>query len=278
MVHFNQKLTRVGWHRPQLDEFPPLALPFYPRSTGHFLVSEFYNEEVPAGVKNFVQLFWLTAGEMIFVYDGVEYRRSAGDVCYRLPGEPHIHRVVSSSADYYWIAVDGPGAADFINSYGFPRTGWHAGSCPGDLFVEFGERMREMTPFCWRRMCSIFTEILCRAGTPEDEVQGDATLFQSAVSLCRKNFRNPQFNVNLLADQLGVNRSTINRRFASYMGIPAGKYIEHLRVQYAVSLLQSTNLTLPEIAESCGLYDASYLCRVIKKHSNTTPGKLRSRR
>jgi AraC-like DNA-binding protein len=269
---------RDGWHRPQLDEFQPLALPFYPRSTGHFQLVSPYCEEVPAGVKNLVQLVWLVSGEMIFVYDGAERRLAAGDVCYRLPGESHVHRIISAEAEYYWIAVDGKGAADFINSYGFDRSGWHAGSCPAELFSEFVDCMREMTPFCWRRMCSIFTEILCRAGTPDDDIYDGVPLFQNAVSLCRKNFKSCVFNVNQLADKLGVNRSTINRKFSQNMGIPAGKYIEQLRIQYAISLLQSTNLSLQEIADSCGLYDASYLCLVIKKHSNSTPGQLRNRR
>ena len=278
MVHKVQKNSRDGWHRPQLDEFPPLALPFYPRSTGHFQIVSPYREEVPAGVKNFVQLFWLVSGEMIFVYDGVERRLTAGSVCYRLPGEPHSHRVISAEAEYYWVAIDGPGAADFIKSYGFDRAGWYAGSCPEGLFAEFADCLREMTPFCWRRMCSIFTELLCRAGTPDDDIHNGVPLFQSAVSLCRKNFKSGSFNVNQLADKLGVNRSTVNRKFTQSMGMPAGKYIEQLRIQYAISLLQSTNLSLQEISDACGLYDASYLCRVIKKHSNTTPGKLRSRR
>lgn len=274
-MQMKPKIIREGWHRPQLEEYPQLPLPFYPRSTGHFRVTSPCRESVPAGAKNFVQLFWLVSGEMIFVYDGVERALSAGDVCYRLPGEAHLHWTVSAEAEYYWVAVDGPGAANFIDSYGFDRSGWHAGSCPEGLFVEFGECLREMTPYCWRRMCSIFTEMLCRAGTPDDDILGGVPLFQNAVSLCRKNFKSSDFNVNLLADRLGVNRSTINRKFSQCMGVPAGKYIEQLRIQYAISLLQSTNLSLQEIADACGLYDASYLCRVIKKHSNTTCGNIR---
>ena len=38
---------------------PDVALPFYPRSAGHFLLQAPWVENVPAGEKDFVQLFWL---------------------------------------------------------------------------------------------------------------------------------------------------------------------------------------------------------------------------
>lgn len=272
----SKKTIRNGWHRPQLNEFPPIGLPFYPRSSGHFILSYPCEECVPAGVKPFVQIFWMISGEMQFFFNGKAYSLKAGDVCYRLPCEEHHQKLLSPSAEYRWLTFDGNNAADFINSYNFPQTGWHAGKCPEELFIEYEDRMRELTPYCWRKLCSIVTEVLCRAGSESDLSNDTLPIFRRAVSLCRQNFSDVDFNVNKLAQMLKVNRSTVNRYFIRNMGISAGKYLEQLKIQHAVSLLQSSSATLSEIAELSGLRDASYLCRIIKKHYGNTPAKLRS--
>lgn len=275
MVQKRPMHIRSSWCRPQVDELPQLSLPFYPRSVGHFAVAGTYSEEVPAGVKPFVQLYWVISGELEFEFDGTRYKLGAGGVCYRLPGEPHIHRLLSGKAEYRWLTFDGKGAQEFIESFGFPRTGWHGGQCPDELFIEYEDRLHEMTPHCLRRMCSIITEVICRAGTAEENEDASLTLFRRAVAICRKNFQTADFNVNQLAKILQINRSTVNRHFIRHMGISAGKYLEQLKIQYASTQLQSTSKTLSEIAEMSGLHDAAYLCRIIKKHYGTTPSKLR---
>ena len=268
-------LKKSGWHRPQLNELPPVNLPFYPRSIGHFMVDFHHKETIPAGEKPFVQLFWIVSGEMEFVFDGVPHLLKAGDVCYRLPDEPHIQRVLSNHAEYRWLAFDGGMSREFIEAYGFPRTGWHGGECPAELFIEYEERMREMTPGCWLKMCSIITEVLSRSGNNGSDSGNAISVFRRAAAICRKNFTSPDFDVNTLSALLCVNRSTVNRHFMRHMGISAGQYISQLKIQYAVSLLQSTTLTLSEISSIAGFYDAAYLCRVIKKHYGSTPEKLR---
>ena len=269
------KTKKTGWHRPQLNELPPVKLPFYPRSVGHFMVDYHTEENIPAGQKPFVQLFWLISGEMEFIFDGVPFLLKGGEVCYRLPGEPHIQKVISHRAEYRWLAFDGGMSREFIESYGFPRTGWYAGECPVELFTEYEERMREMTPGCWLRMCSIITEVLSRAGNSGTGRDSILTTFRRAVAVCRNNFTSRDFDVNALSASIGINRSTINRHFIRHMGISAGQYISQLKLQYAVSLLQSTLLGLAEIAALSGFYDAPYLCRIIKKHYGISPDKLR---
>ena len=269
------KTFKSGWHRPQLDELPPVKLPFYPRSVGHFAVEYPYRENIPENSKPFVQLFWFISGEMEFIFDGTPYRLRQGDVCYRLPGEAHVQQVVSRNAEYRWLTFDGGMSKEFIESYGFSRTGWHAGSCPSELFIEYEERMREMTPSCWKRMCSIIAEIISRAGDTAHETENLLSTYRRAVAVCRENFASSEFDVNKLASLLGVNRTTVTRHFMRNMGISAGTYITQLKIQHAVWLLQSTSLSLSEISEQAGFYDAAYLCRVIRKHYGTTPDKLR---
>ena len=265
-----------GTHRVPLLELPKMPLPFYPRSGGHFQVYAGYREDVPAQVKYFVQLFWFIRGEADFLLDGAFRRLKAGDVCFHLPGEPHCHRIVSPYAEYRWIAFDGQKAAKFLLDYGYSSIGWHAGECPENLFREYNERLREMTPYSFRRMCAIIAEILACAGRGGPEEQKNQTLFRRAVNLCMEKFCDREFNVNTLADLLGVDRTTLGRHFQRSMGRSPWNYLESLRIQRAVSLLQSGHASLREIAELSGFRDANYLCRVIRKNCGVPPGKMRN--
>ncbi|MEI3000392.1 MAG: hypothetical protein V8T86_05745 [Victivallis sp.] len=59
----NEESEILVVHRPNPQQLPNVALPFYPRSVGHFKIRGREREFVPAGEKPFVQLFWTVRGE-----------------------------------------------------------------------------------------------------------------------------------------------------------------------------------------------------------------------
>ena len=77
------------YFRPELNSFPPIQLPVYPRSTGLFTPLPGNLEIVKAGEKNFVQVFWVTAGRMKMNFNGRIEFLYPGYVVYSLPQEPY---------------------------------------------------------------------------------------------------------------------------------------------------------------------------------------------
>ena len=59
-----------GCYRPELDRFPKIDLPVYPRSSGHFRKPADFQEKIPPGKKNFVQIFWGIEGEGLIEING----------------------------------------------------------------------------------------------------------------------------------------------------------------------------------------------------------------
>ena len=49
----------------------------------------------------------------------------------------------------------------------------------------------------------------------------------------------------------------------------------NLRIEAAIKLLSSTDLSIADIAYQTGFGSATYMTRVFKKKLNTTPGKYR---
>jgi len=262
-------------YRPDLKGFPNIALPFYPRSTGHF--QRVLDEEfVPAGMKNFVQFFWCVKGEGELFLEGEWMPMHPGDVVYRLPMEEHRLRSRNGEWEYRWIAFDGPGARDFMLSYGYPRTCFHAGICPHELFISFENHLRDRTPYAWRQMVADVVSILAAAGGCNEESSLENRILRETIRICKENFGNPNLNVNALAERLEIDRSTLRRIFRKKMNQLPSEYLSQLRLQHAFSMLKQTFLPLSEIACRSGFQDVNYFCRVIRKSTGRTPSELRS--
>ena len=97
-----------------------------------------------------------------------------------------------------------------------------------------------------------------------------------AIRICRERFSDPDLNVNRLADELAMDRSTLRRIFQSKMCMTPSDYLAKLRIQHALSLLEQTRLPLAEIADRCGFSDISYFCRVIRRAVGVSPGSFRA--
>ena len=88
----NEESEILVVHRPNPQQLPNVALPFYPRSVGHFKIRGREREFVPAGEKPFVQLFWTVRGEGRCRIAGETVPVRPGDVFYHLPITETISR------------------------------------------------------------------------------------------------------------------------------------------------------------------------------------------
>ncbi len=258
--------------RPELNQFPNIALPFYPRSAGHFTRRRGRDFFPP---RHFVQICWGISGEVEYEIDGhISTLREENVLCL-MPEDPHIVNFRSEISELRWITFDGKGAKEFIQSFGYPRTCFLAGPCPHELFLEYENLMLERTPSAWRKMVAVITQIIAAAGTTGNNEDLDSRLLKSAIKFCQKNYHSSEFNINSLADLLGIDRSSILRLFRKKMDISPLEYLSQLRLQRALSLLVSTRRTLKEIAEDSGFSDVNYFCRFIKQKTGKRPSELR---
>lgn len=74
-----------------------------------------------------------------------------------------------------------------------------------------------------------------------------------------------------LAQTMGWSPSRLRVLFKEAAGIPLGSYIQNYRLNYAMSLLRSTNMPIAEIAEEAGFGSPQAFSRVFKKETGKTP-------
>ena len=101
----------------------------------------------------------------------------------------------------------------------------------------------------------------------------DEDILQSQLWL-KSNIGSPVV-FSRLARQFGMSTRSFNRRFKEATGASPTRYIQDIRMESARDLLQSSNLTIADIADRVGYNDVSYFTQLFRKKLGTTPGEYR---
>ena len=255
------------------NEFPGVHLPFYPRGGGiNYFRAGSSEEHAP---QDFCELCYVAKGKVFFDFGTVQAELSENNAILRLPFERRFKRVTGKDdAVIYYVTFDGKNAANFIKSFNYPRGAMGVAKSPVLLFETIFKSLSSCSEQEYRRLCALYMELFCLLN-PQGESVYETPLTKECLHLIRLNCTDSSFNINLLADMLGIHRTTISRKVSSSTGFTAQQYLEKCRIEYAVELLRNTSLSIKETAEKAGFSRSNYFCRVIKNATGMTPGKLR---
>lgn len=267
--------TRKFVGRPVPDQLPDVPLPFYVRSVGCHEAAQGWSVFFPAERRTFTQFFWCEEGAGDLEIAGRRHRLNGGDVMFCPPGEDHRHTAASPRWTYSWFTLDGPLAADFMRGFGFPSEPMPAGPCPEDLFLKLEALMREMSPRSQRCMLGVVAEILANAWNGHEAAGHANAVVDRFIALAGMNFQNPAMNVNVMADRLGVHRTTLDRLCKRQLRMDPGEYLARLRVQRALSLLRGTGHPVFKVGELSGIPNRGYFCKLVRKAAGVTPKAYR---
>jgi AraC-like DNA-binding protein len=97
-----------------------------------------------------------------------------------------------------------------------------------------------------------------------------------AKCLVREQFANPDLSVQHVAQVLGCSADYLSHLFHIETRERLTHYIQRIRVEGAVLALDTTTLTVAEIAYASGFADPAYFARVFKQHKGVTPQEFRA--
>ena len=80
-----------------------------------------------------------------------------------------------------------------------------------------------------------------------------------------------------MAEHVHLSVSQLQREFSKNFGITPIRYLREVRIGVVRHLLESSDLSLAQIAAQCGFYDQSHLTRHFKSSTGLTPSKYRQR-
>jgi AraC-like DNA-binding protein/mannose-6-phosphate isomerase-like protein (cupin superfamily) len=112
--------------------------------------------------------------------------------------------------------------------------------------------------------------------TGTGELNSDIGKVFQAKCLVREQFANAELGVHHIAEQLGCSPDYLSHLFHTETRERLTHYIQRIRIQGASFALETTALTISEIAYANGFADPAYFARVFKQHKGMTPQEYRT--
>lgn len=97
-----------------------------------------------------------------------------------------------------------------------------------------------------------------------------------SVEYMRKNMGS-KISIDDLAKTAAFSRSHYLKRFKEVFGTSPIEYLQKLRINHAMELLQSTDYSVTTIAQQCGFFDCSHLTSTFKEELGMTPSEFRKK-
>lgn len=108
----------------------------------------------------------------------------------------------------------------------------------------------------------------------EEEADETDSEFKRIVGFLAEN--HTHVTLGELASHFGRSRSHLSHLFKANAGVSLRAYCNELRLVDAMGLLQSTDLSISEVAYQTGFDDVSYFIKLFREKYGTSPGKYRS--
>lgn len=97
------------------------------------------------------------------------------------------------------------------------------------------------------------------------------TFIEKIEQIVENNLQNQSFEITGLAEQVGISRSSLQRKIKKTANMSPSEFIREIRLKKAVVLLKSGDYNIDEIAVIVGFNSTSYFIRSFKKKYEMTP-------
>lgn len=112
----------------------------------------------------------------------------------------------------------------------------------------------------------------------QEEVKGNnEVLMERIVNCIHEHLSDPDYNVETLADEIGLSRAQLYRKMKEMTGIATGKFIRDMRMKEAVHLLDVGTINISQIAYRVGFNDQNHFSQVFKRYYGVSPKEYRER-
>ncbi len=97
---------------------------------------------------------------------------------------------------------------------------------------------------------------------------------QKMLGFINENYSR-QITLRDIAAAANISKSEASRCFQSYLGTSPVNYLLNYRIQKAMQLLRTGEMTVNAIAIECGFGSSAYFCKIFRAYNGLTPMKFR---
>ena len=103
-------------------------------------------------------------------------------------------------------------------------------------------------------------------------------IINKIMEISEDNFKQADFSINIIADELGYNTKYLSHIFKEKTGVTYSEYLRDLRIKYAVLLFNHGLESVKNVAALSGFSDPLYFSTVFKKCIGVTPKEYKKGR
>lgn len=105
----------------------------------------------------------------------------------------------------------------------------------------------------------------------------DKAFLERFTSALDKAFASGKVDCENLASSLCIGRVQLNRKMKAITGLKTTEYILNARISKAKTLLETSDLSIGEVALKCGIEDVGYFSTLFRKNTGMTPSAWRKK-
>ena len=180
-----------------------------------------------------------------------------------------------------WLHFHGPSALGYFEEY--QKNGFHILDGLDDFFMK--STMRRILSLSQKKnrhseilvsglITELITQILIQNSNKNLESGFLPSYLQAVLKEMDIRFQEP-LTLDFLSQKFGISKYHLAREFKRYIGTPPNEYLILIRINHAKELLKYSDLTVEQIAYSCGFHHVSHFISLFKKHEKNTPLQYR---
>jgi signal transduction histidine kinase/ligand-binding sensor domain-containing protein/DNA-binding response OmpR family regulator len=99
----------------------------------------------------------------------------------------------------------------------------------------------------------------------------DKSFMDKIFDMIQENYKDPEFNVNTIVEELSMSRSVFYKKFKALSNLSINDLIKNYRLKRAEELLLNNGLSVSEVAYITGFSEPAYFSKVFKEHYKVSP-------
>lgn len=169
--------------------------------------------------------------------------------------------------EYCWICIDGYDVENMLNNSGFDKVNpLFFDKSNGEVrdamlnFIFYFSKYKNNEYMLLSRLYNIFGHMKIQM----KKQQAKSIHVEKAIDYIYENYYK-SITIIDIANYLGIDRTYLYRLFKEEYNMSPQKYLLNFRLKAAMNKLEGGNMSIAEIAYSCGFNDASAFCHQFKK-------------
>jgi AraC-like DNA-binding protein len=225
-------------------------------------------------------LFLVTDGEAVLSVAGKEHKVAVGDLFFAFPGHPYELRS-NGSFRYLYISFFGSCVYHIFDrlNIGIDEPVYRGFGKVSEFWFSAISRLNKSNADLLSESVLLYTLSFLESDAEPPEIkQNGNTIFEMILEYVNNHYREHALTLSSVASIFFYTESYLSSMFKKQMRLGFNQYVNHLRISYALRLIENGCDSVRKIASESGFADPLYFSKVFKKNVGVTPtDKIKNR-